>query len=372
MKLIRQLGVNTGLAADRGGVRIVASDLNASYSTGSGEKLVRIRDVSPTGIYILTEDRWAPGTRFTLTVQKWTLQEKAQPPLGFEVRVVRQGKDGAGLAFVHEGIDAAIWSHLVRYALRRMAVIDSLQMLCLSRALAFSCRICASDPAQGLRLILDETTYETGSRSVEILVAAEDLVMRRQSRTRANVTPTVLREILRSGARENQEIMRRCWAGVLAATALEAASDQASLGYAGLFSKIDSTQLRILAASCRRAALTTDDAGQISVLRSACSPEEIRRITGLKDLGRVGNDLDRLHDLGLMEKTVKADPFGVLPEANLTPTRTGLTLYAMCNGRLQPVKPSSSPALGMSVPAESEPEDDPVPAIFRLTWASAR
>jgi len=372
MKLIRKLGVNTGLVADRGGARILISDLDACYSTGSGEKLVRVRDVSPTGVYILTDDQWAPGTRFTLTVQKWTLQEKAQPALRFEVKVVRHGNDGAGLAFVHDGIDAAIWSHLVRYALRRMAVTDSLQMLCLSRALAFSCRICASHPAQGLRLILDESTYETGIRSVEILVAAEDLVIRRQSRIRANVTPTVLREILRSGARENQEIVRRCWAGVLAATALEAASDQESLAYAGLFSKIDSTQLRILAASCRRAAFTTDDTGQISVQRSACSPEEIRRITGLRDLGRIGNDLDRLHDLGLIEKTVKADPFGVLPEANLTPTRTGLTLYAMCNGRLQPVRPSNSPALGTPVPAESESEDDPVPAILRLTWASAR
>lgn len=372
MKLIRKLGVNTGLAADRGGVRILASDLDASYPTGSGEKLVRVRDVSSTGLYILTDDRWAPGTRFTLTVQKWTLQQKAQPALRLEVRVVRHGKDGAGLAFVHEGIDAAIWSDLVRYALRRMAITDSLQMLCLSRALAFSCRICAAHPAQGLRLILDESTYETGSRSVEILVAAGDLVMRRQSRTRANVTPIVLRKILRSGARENQEIVRRCWAGLLAATALEAASDQESLSYAGLFSRIDSTQLRILAASCRRAALTTDDTGQISVQRSACSPEEIRRITGLKDLGRIGNDLDRLHDLGLMEKTIKADPFGVLHEANLTPTRTGLTLYALCNGRLEPVKPSSSLTWGMSVPAQSESEDDPLQAIFRLTWASAR
>jgi len=90
--------------------------------------------------------------------------------------------------------------------------------------------------------------------------------------------------------------------------------------------------IRILTASCARAGYKWDSNGVISPLHFECSAEQLRQITRVRDLAQIEGRLDRLHQLGLLEKTVKADPFAPICEANLTPTRAGLALFAECNG----------------------------------------
>jgi hypothetical protein len=62
-----------------------------------------IRNISATGFYLLTRERWQPGTVVTMTLQRTAgSQESSDPERYISVlsKVVRVGQDGVGFAFV--------------------------------------------------------------------------------------------------------------------------------------------------------------------------------------------------------------------------------------------------------------------------------
>jgi len=81
--------------------RQFAPALEAFYWNGLPPSPHDIRDISSKGLYLVTDDRWYPGTLVLMT-----LQEKDGPVEGTEhaisvrVRAVRCGEDGVGLQFV--------------------------------------------------------------------------------------------------------------------------------------------------------------------------------------------------------------------------------------------------------------------------------
>jgi hypothetical protein len=78
-----------------------APGLSAFYWNGSTPHAHDIRDVSSTGLYLLTEDRWYPGTLILMTLQDLEGAESGtKPVISVKVRAVRCGTDGVGLQFV--------------------------------------------------------------------------------------------------------------------------------------------------------------------------------------------------------------------------------------------------------------------------------
>jgi hypothetical protein len=60
-----------------------------------------IRDISTTGLYLLTEERWPLGTRLRMSLQRTDgLDDTSMIPTTVEMRVSRWGADGVGLEFV--------------------------------------------------------------------------------------------------------------------------------------------------------------------------------------------------------------------------------------------------------------------------------
>lgn len=75
--------------------------LVAYYWTGSAPKAYQIADISSSGFYVLTEERWFPGTMVLITLQRTDSSGKnVDDCLAVQSRVVRWGSDGLGLAFV--------------------------------------------------------------------------------------------------------------------------------------------------------------------------------------------------------------------------------------------------------------------------------
>lgn len=73
----------------------------AYYWTGSTPRAYQIADISSTGFYVLTEERWFPGTMVLMTLQRIDSSGKnLNDSIAVQSRVVRWGSDGLGLAFV--------------------------------------------------------------------------------------------------------------------------------------------------------------------------------------------------------------------------------------------------------------------------------
>jgi uncharacterized membrane protein (UPF0127 family) len=75
--------------------------LAAYYWTGGAPKSHNIRDISATGLYLLTEERWYPGTLVLMTLQRTDDgEELAERSISVQSRAVRWGTDGVGLQFI--------------------------------------------------------------------------------------------------------------------------------------------------------------------------------------------------------------------------------------------------------------------------------
>jgi len=78
-----------------------APGLAAYYWTGGPPEAHPIRDISATGLYVVTEERWYPGTLVLMTLQNTGFgEEVAERTICVHSRAVRWGKDGVGLQFV--------------------------------------------------------------------------------------------------------------------------------------------------------------------------------------------------------------------------------------------------------------------------------
>lgn len=60
-----------------------------------------VRDISSTGLYLMTDERWPLGTRVRMSLQRTDgLDDSSMIPTTVELRVSRWGADGVGLEFV--------------------------------------------------------------------------------------------------------------------------------------------------------------------------------------------------------------------------------------------------------------------------------
>lgn len=79
--------------------RLVAYD-----SKDTGLKMYSVREVTATGLFLATEERWPVGTQLSLTLQRMDgVSDSLLPAITVEMRVARWGGDGLGLSFVHPG-----------------------------------------------------------------------------------------------------------------------------------------------------------------------------------------------------------------------------------------------------------------------------
>jgi hypothetical protein len=86
----------------RRGERSLVPELVAYYWTGGRPQAYQIGNVSQSGLFLLTEERWLPGTRIVMTLQRsgdaWSEEIHR-----VESEVIRWGVDGVGCAFVESG-----------------------------------------------------------------------------------------------------------------------------------------------------------------------------------------------------------------------------------------------------------------------------
>jgi uncharacterized protein len=75
--------------------------LTAFYWTGASPQAHAIRDISATGVYIITEERWYPGTLVLMTLTtNGGIDKSDERSIVIQSRAVRWGSDGVGLKFV--------------------------------------------------------------------------------------------------------------------------------------------------------------------------------------------------------------------------------------------------------------------------------
>jgi hypothetical protein len=104
VRFLRWLFPEAASTDRRRGERLPAPGLVAFYWTGGAPTAYQLGNVSRSGLYLLTEERWLPGTRIMMTLQKENGGEASSGDISrVESKVIRWGEDGVGCEFVQSG-----------------------------------------------------------------------------------------------------------------------------------------------------------------------------------------------------------------------------------------------------------------------------
>lgn len=84
----------------RKALRTSVDNLTASFWTGGVPTVDTVRDISSSGLFVITAERWYPGTivRMTLTIAN-AVEEAFETSICVCAEVIRWGNDGVGLRF---------------------------------------------------------------------------------------------------------------------------------------------------------------------------------------------------------------------------------------------------------------------------------
>jgi hypothetical protein len=299
---LRQWLNHSFLTKRRTATRRPAGGFAADHWAGATLKHDVIRDISATGVYLLT-------------------------------RAVRCGEDGVGLAFdIPEGVEPRLWINLVETAPTESSPDDIVGPFKMAKALAFLSRI--SRPS-GSAVRQEIRTKLNGQRlwnAIEIALQAESLLASCPEGNQLHGCPSTVIRILHDGSWADDDSIQQCWAGLLATACKADDDDESNRAYIDIFSQLSPTHIRLVTAACTKATKFVTESGIVAARQLTCSTGEIMKLFGTRDLLRMGRALEHLSGLGLLEERFKTSLFIPVDGINITPTCLGLQLYACCNG----------------------------------------
>ena len=306
----------------------------ASYRWGGNDlKQEAVKNISQTGVYILTEERLPLGTLLFLVMQKQgPLEMDPERRIETRARVVRRGEDGVGLAFVwDDDPESSQWESLRKSVTEQLKPKDMLSLIRVAEAVTFLSRICPGKAEVIGQLLRGRLSNHKLANAIEITLKAENLLAPVNDTLRAD--PRIVVRILEDGSGTEEAWLKHFSAGLLATSCVAGGRDQSSQVFVELFSQLTTFPARILTVICTRATKVQAESGSISAKPLACKIDELTATTGSRG-AQTERDLERLSELGLIEKGDSNSPalLGSDDEVHITPTGLGLELFARCNG----------------------------------------
>ena len=308
--------------------------LAAFHWEGSTLHQCNVANISSSGAYLLTQQRWNPGEFVSLTLQRsGALQESTQRRFTVQAKAVRRDRNGVGLAFLMpRGSDLHLWHSAIKADVPQTEPEDVVREFRTAAAMAFIHRVSPEATIQVRQLLRVGLSNFRLESAVEIALHAEELLTLEGLGKKSCAPPGVVLRILEDGSWAETEWIQHFWAGLLATSCTQNEAPGSDLTYVNLLSQLTTIQARIFAAGCARASkfMASDD--RISVNPFSCTAVELIQIADTHDLVHIERDVQHLVGLGLVMKTVKWKFFSLIDKADITPTKLALELYARCRG----------------------------------------
>ena len=334
MALLRDVLVKLARSKTKRAERQSAHGFVARYGDDSNPQPDDIKDISSTGLYLITKERWLPGTVISLTVQtKSATEETSERRIALQAKCVRWGEDGVGLSFVlPNDPDANAWRVLLQNAAEQSEPNTVLGLARMAKAVAFLGRICPNSAEGVMHLMQSGFTKSRVANAVHILLRAEGMLPRETEEIRIGAPAKLVAKVIENGSWAEEDWIQQLWAGLLATSCSDDGGDDSNQFFADLFSKLAAVHVCILRYACLRASNVLSISGSTASATVICTREEIMEVTGSRELLRIERDLEYLRNLGLLEEeTMTATP-PTHYEAHITPSRLALHLYAHCKG----------------------------------------
>jgi hypothetical protein len=321
------------------GRRIPIPELVA-YDVSSGvPRAFEVDNVSSSGIYLITEERWPTGSLLSLSMQREGPHEThIDQQIQFQAETVRWGAKGIGLAFIlPKGMDLRLWEgQTTKAGTRRTSPEYVLREFKMARALAFLRRISPPVHAEAKRLFHEELSNVRARYAVNVILRAEERLAQERDSEKMLAHPELLLAIVNGASWAETEWMQSLWTGLLITSCTHDGQDDSNWVFINLLSQLATIQTRILTAVCAKA-VTKKSNGKVVPETMFSTSEEMIKMAGSHDLLKVHRSVAQLAEFGLLEKSIRASFVSETEGATTTPTGLGLKMYARCLGRRENV-----------------------------------
>jgi hypothetical protein len=330
---LRTLLAKSGLVERRSNDRYPARNICAFYWNGVEQKALKIKDVSATGFFFLTNEPWLPRTRVSVVLHSGDFTDSVEPrQVCLRSRVVRSTVDGFGVTFVPESMEPIDWLKLVDELSEMHDGHDIVQLLRATSAIAFLCNLCPNVRSQLVRMFAHEFIGERLRRVIDISLKTQEALISRKAITRMDVPADVILRALNDGSQTDDEQTQHYWIGLLSTAAEIGGNDQETFDFLAILSQMIPSQVRIFTVACLNAIDVGRKAGFVHSEPLTSTIQSIRAVTRTSNLAVIERDLLHLNQLGIFENAESSTGWAKIDRFDTTPTQVGLKFYARCCG----------------------------------------
>lgn len=303
--------------------------LEAIHWTGSCPGLDIVRNISATGMYLVTRERWQEGEINPVRLVYPELSDDSPDrQVTIQTKAVRWGEDGMGLSFVlPECMDLWLW--------KTDGLIEPEDILTefrLSRSLAFLRRICPTATHELKLLFREGLSNLRIANIIAITNRAEIMLAAEGESERLHAPENIVLTVVKNGSWAEDSSTQQLWAGLLATSCTLLGDDESNLPYLDLVSEMATIDGRLFVEACSKSEKVFAPNGAVSANPLIRTSEQLIQIAGAHDLMKIDRNIFQLSLLGLFEPRVKPKYFSYGGDANLSPTALGLELFARCQG----------------------------------------
>ncbi|MGP8254008.1 MAG: PilZ domain-containing protein [Terracidiphilus sp.] len=325
--------------------RLPAASLAAHCDTELNHVDAGVKDISSTGLYLVTEKRFATGEVVHLTLQaQGSGEDHSELEIAVEARVARQGQDGIGLSFVlPAGLDTNLWSVLVRNTVVLTEASGITHMFRTLRTILFLCRLCQSGAEEAILLLGGQLDPPRTECVFEIALGAEKLLATEYNADKMRADPKLVAHMLREGSWSHSDPQKQLWIGLFANSCAPEGWDDSNMVFADMLVNVTPVQATIFIEGCNRSLQSMQDADTAPPHRIVLSPHGMIELTRMYDLTRIATDVAYLYNLGAIDRLFDFTSYVETENFDITPSSVGIDLFRRCRRGLTYEIPSREP-----------------------------
>ena len=254
---------NTDKVERRSAERRLADNFCAYRWNGSRLTQEPVRDISSTGLYIFTEERWPPDTLLSLTLQRQgPFEMNPERRIEVQAKVVRCSKDGVALAFVlTDDAESRQWAIVRESLIEQAKPEDMLSLVRLVEAVTFLSRICPAEAEKIRQLFLGRLGKRQFENVVAVALKAESLLAADSVIDTHSAKSDLVIRILEDASSTDEDWLKDFWGGLLATSCMMNVKDESGLIFVESFSRLTTSLCRIRLQSSRSRVPSLSDWG---------------------------------------------------------------------------------------------------------------
>ena len=296
-------------------------------------RLNSIRDISSTGAFLLTQERWEPGEILSLSLQRSGPPEK-ENSFSIQAKAVRWDDHGVAVSFLlPPGADLRLWQSPLKSASEQNEPEDILREFRVAQTVSFLSRISPDTGASVSKLLHEELSNYRLDNAIDISLKAEKMLGAAVEADHLRAKPQVVMRILEAGSwSADDKWMLQFWAGLLAASCNSNGDDESNLDFVELLSQLKALHMHILSAACSKSTKLTGGLGNVYSRPLKWNAADLMRYSGSGDLIKLDRELNYMAEIGIIAPREKSAFFQQMTDTTVALTNLGLQLYARCNG----------------------------------------